>query len=323
MSLGKGLLPAAMLALGLLASLQGITAQQTTNVTCLATYDWMNNSRKQNPCLVGAYLQGACNGGTFSVNTIGSESEYIGPTAALANGCQCSTVTYSMLMACSICQNNTNEITWSTWSFNCSTIYTSFPYDIPAGTAVPKWAFSNVLPSDNFNVTQAKSVGDDPEATATRVVSTGGGSPPTSSVPAAHTTSPPSTSTSPTPSGKSTNHAGAIAGGVVGAIVGLAIIGVAITFFIIRRRRSHVAPSAAFSSQFGNTGNAPMFAASPFGASVPLTQPKLYNPSDPSTFPVAPPSPTILTTHSSLNPSSPTRSYSVYRPGHYSGVPEI
>ncbi|KAH7929700.1 hypothetical protein BV22DRAFT_1002169 [Leucogyrophana mollusca] len=319
-----GLLPTAILVLGLLGNPKCTIAQQTTNVTCLPKYNWMDNSRGQNPCLVAAYLQGTCNGGDFSVNSIPPDSEYVGPTVKLANPCQCSTITYSMISACSLCQNNTNEI-WSTWSFNCSTIYTncSFPYDIPTGTAVPKWAYLNVLPSDYFNITLAQAAGDSPESTATRVQSTGG-IPPSSSAPATstfHTTGTPSAPAQSTSSGSSSSHAGPIAGGVVGGVVALAAIGAALAFYFVRRRRSHVAPSAAFSE---NRGGSSMYTPTLYIPQTPLPQPKLYDPSDPSTFPVAPPSPTILSADTSYqNAPSPTRSYAQYRPGHYSGVPEI
>jgi hypothetical protein len=56
-------------------------------------------------------------------------------------------------------------------------------------------------------------------------------------------------------------------------------------------------------------------------------QPRLYDPSDPTTFPGSPPSPTVLTTGSSnvyQNPSIPSHVFSQQsRSGQYSGAPEV
>ncbi|KAF8843546.1 hypothetical protein BDN67DRAFT_1008735, partial [Paxillus ammoniavirescens] len=163
----------AILATGLLFIGPTRVVAQTSNAVCLTSFNWMDNSKGQNPCLVAAYLQGACNGGQFSVDSLPVATHYIGPTADEQNPCQCSTVTYTTISACGVCQNRT-IIGWSSWDFNCSTVYPSiFPMDIPSGTAVPAWAYQDVVTSDLFNTTLAEVTGDNPESTATHVQSTG------------------------------------------------------------------------------------------------------------------------------------------------------
>lgn len=60
-----------------------------------------------------------------------------------------------------------------------------------------------------------------------------------------------SPSASASSSGSKTN-IGAIVGGVVGGVVVLALIGAAIAFFLIRRRRSNTAPSATYNNPQGD-----------------------------------------------------------------------
>ena len=80
----------------------------------------MNNTLGQSPCLIAAYLQGQCyNGGkslrftlvtlsnglnvvVFSVGSLGPGFRYAPGDGN--NACTCSTVTYSMIAACALCQ---------------------------------------------------------------------------------------------------------------------------------------------------------------------------------------------------------------------------
>jgi hypothetical protein len=73
----------------------------------------------------------------------GPEYRYLGPEPGYANGCECSSVKYSLLSACALCQSSTTAlkyvrlrhteltqtsltivIRWSTFSENCSRVYT-------------------------------------------------------------------------------------------------------------------------------------------------------------------------------------------------------
>lgn len=285
------------------------TEAQSSNATCLGQFNWMNNSRQQNPCLVAAYLQGACNGGDFTVDALQPSTHYTGPTQAQANSCQCSSVTYSLISACAICQNRT-YIDWSSWDTNCSTVYPKvFPDNIPTGTTVPAWAYLDVTASDTFNVTAAQGIGDSPESTAVPTQTTA-------------TALPSSTAASGSPTSSShTSHTGAIAGGVVGGVVGLAAVAGVIIFFALRRRRTRTPPSASFNEGRGGPGYTNSMYSNQYSQQQPsMTQPRLYDPSDPSTFPPTDPTPTIHTTNSNFQPSHP---YSPTRPGQYSGAPEI
>ncbi|KAG8217877.1 hypothetical protein J3R82DRAFT_6043 [Butyriboletus roseoflavus] len=325
----------AILATGLLSmGPTGILAQ-TTNATCQSSFNWMDNTLSQNPCLISAYLQAACNGGQFTVEALPPNSHYTGPYVNEANECQCSSVTYNTISACGICQGGT-IITWSAWDTNCSVIYPGvFLPGIPTGTTVPAWAFQDVTTSNLFNATLAQSVGDAPESTASSVQSTG-------SVVATPTVSAPLTgspSTSSTASPMSSSNTGAIAGGVVGGVVGVALIAGVVVFFVMRRKRSQSPPLAEFagrptSSVYPSPGYTDVTAFAPQ-----MAQPKLYvsganplktcrltilqDPSDPSTFPTSPPPTTIG--GSSNNIQNPTLNYSSQsvHPGYYSGAPEI
>ncbi|KAN0076908.1 hypothetical protein V8E55_010763 [Tylopilus felleus] len=240
----------------------------------------MDNSMGQSPCVVTAYLGGACNGGDFSVPTLLPNDVYTGPYVSQQNECQCSSIFYNTICACGLCQNH-SIIGWDSWDFNCSTVYPgTFPLGIPAGTAVPQWALQDVTLSNMFNVTLAQSVGDNPESTATHVQSTGSVATPSKSVPASLTPS-------PSVSSSSKSNTGAIAGGVVGGVVGLALlVGVAVVTFSIMRKKRRKIPSSA---QFADTPNSPSPGyTSPTFFAPQTAQPKLYDPSDPSTFPTTP-----------------------------------
>ncbi|KAI6131916.1 hypothetical protein EV401DRAFT_326465 [Pisolithus croceorrhizus] len=94
-----------MLAIGLLSTCLPRATAQETSAVCLSQYDWMDNSKNQNPCLVAAYVQGVCWDGQFTVDALAPGTHYIGPYGDNANACTCNTVTYSLLRACSICQS--------------------------------------------------------------------------------------------------------------------------------------------------------------------------------------------------------------------------
>ncbi|KAG2041610.1 hypothetical protein BDR03DRAFT_945232 [Suillus americanus] len=302
---------------------------QTSNVTCLSSFGWMNNSLQQTPCVVASYLESVCWGGDFTVSALPPDTHYAAPTVAEANQCECSTVTYSLISACGACQNAT-YLNWSQWNYNCSQVFSQvYPSNIPSGTKVPNWAYFLKVTASGFDPVAAQNTGDLPESTATSVQSTG-------SVTSASSVSASLTSSSGTATGSSTSNskssnAGAIAGGVVGGIVGAAVIIGLATWFCFKRRRSATAPSAAFSDIGGGPGyTQSVYSANPhpFPMQPQMTQqPRLYDPSDPTTFPGSPPSPTVLTTASSniyQNPSIPSHVFSQQsRPGQYSGTPEI
>ena len=157
--------------------------------------------------------------------------------------------------------------------------------------------------------------------------STGVG-PPTSSLPASTgssntvtTTGNTATNTSSNSSGGGSN-VGAIAGGVVGGLAGLGILTALVVWYIMKRKRSQVAPSSAYmnSSQPPNKFNPPNYEPPLTPSAPPSPMRMTYNPSDPSTFPTAFHDPSIGT-----NSAYPQTLYdpNAARMGRYSGAPEI
>ncbi|KAI6128276.1 hypothetical protein EDD17DRAFT_846712 [Pisolithus thermaeus] len=194
----------------------------------------MDNSKNQSPCLVAAYVESVCFGNQFNVQSLDPGNEYSCPSGNNANACTCNTVTYSLLSACAACQNGT-YVDWFAWVLNCSTTYVGYPESIPSGTAIPHWAYQDVTPDGNFNVTLAKAVGDRPETTATNASTTASLTPSPSS----------STSSTSSPSTQESNNTGAIVGGVVGGVVGLVAAAIAIWYFAFRGGgKSQQTPSA-------------------------------------------------------------------------------
>ncbi|EPQ58044.1 hypothetical protein GLOTRDRAFT_98772 [Gloeophyllum trabeum ATCC 11539] len=308
----KGVAAAGLVAELLVSFLPGAYAQ-TSGVNQCTIYNWTENSIGQTPCLVASYLQGACNGGEYNIAPLPEDHHYIGPTQATANDCECNTVVYNLMSACGACQNRT-IITWSTWSNNCSTVYNTYPESIPSGTKVPAWAYLNVS-NDLWDYLSAQADLSAPESTATVQKSTGSVAPSTAN---------PSSTSSSVPSGGATSshnsNTGAIAGGVVGGVVGLAIIGGLIAFFVMRsRRRSQPKAASAMFEQ------RPMSAATTEYTAVPPFTPsttKFYDPSDPSTYPPTVGSPSITTGHT-LGYSPSVGPQQAYRPGQYTGTPEL
>ncbi|KAG2353714.1 hypothetical protein BDR07DRAFT_686701 [Suillus spraguei] len=326
---------------------------QISNVTCLSSFGWMNNSIEQNPCLVTVYLQNPCgNGSIYVIDPLPPGSFYYAPPSVVgANLCECNTVTYSMISACSVCQNG-SYMSWSSWSSGCNNqmsigesvrkvvdilqaflihLINRYPLDIPAGTKVPNWAYLSVT-GGGFNSTVAQSDGDLPESTATGVPSTTTVIYSTT-LPASLTTvyssysSSSFTTTGPSTTSSSTSsHVGAIAGGVVGGIAGAAVIIGLATWFFVKRYRASTTLSAGISNVDGHPGHTQSVYSTNVVMFPMVQQPRLYDPSDPTTFPVHP-HPTDLVTSSNnmvLNTSSPPRAYiQQSHLGKYTGVPQV
>ncbi|KAJ6597078.1 hypothetical protein DFH09DRAFT_110975 [Mycena vulgaris] len=280
--------------------LAGITmGQPTTNATCDPTFQWSFNSLKQSPCLVAAYLGSVCDQGVFVVPALPDRGFYQGPTLAQANACGCSSVFYSLLSACAECQSRQNLLTWSQFKGNCTTVYPQFfAGTIPAGTAVPHWAYQNVTDAI-FNITLAQTQLNAPESTANP-------NPTGTNLPS---------NTSGVSSHKKSN-AGPIAGGVVGGVVFLALVCMTAFWFIRRRRGAGPSNLAQTPMGYHDTGE-----ITPFSSA--LQTPKLYNPADPSTFP----SSSSSAMYSSVRVQSPLYTGNTLtdapRTTQYSGAPEV
>lgn len=186
--------------------------------TCATGFNWTYNSQGQSPCDVAASLLGVCAPGGGPLPQLPPGYFYVGPTLQSRNECSCSSVFFSMLSACAVCQNR-ETLRWSTYATNCSTVYVqTFPDPLPAGLRVPHYAYLDVTNVDGFDSSLAQAAGGTESG----------------SVPSATTTAPGSSSTGNQNSGKKTN-AGAIAGGVVGGIAVLGIVVCVVVWFLLRQ----------------------------------------------------------------------------------------
>ncbi|KIM32521.1 hypothetical protein M408DRAFT_220239 [Serendipita vermifera MAFF 305830] len=157
------------------------------------------------------------------------------------------------MSACGRCQGQ-QIVTWSTWRGQCTDAVvsiSSYPRAIPGATAIPAWAYLNVVGTDVFDPSLAQAAATQPES------SVGGSSsasstPPSSSTASASSTSPsssasPSESAPPPDTGSSNKDIGAIVGGSVGGVVGLGLI-ICLGIFLMRRQSNKsMPPSAEFS----------------------------------------------------------------------------
>ncbi|KAF8465585.1 hypothetical protein DFH94DRAFT_782747 [Russula ochroleuca] len=283
----------------------GFVAAQVVAPDCSLTWGWTFNSLDQNACTVAAYLMSTCNGGSFTINSLQPGYSYTGPSGIDdSNLCKCNTVAYSLISACDACQG-AQWITWSEYMFNCTKVLppSSFPNPIPSGTRVPQWALLDVTSENNWNSNKSYAVGDSPELAPGAVLASGATVSASATGPVSpHSTSPresSSTTPAPTHTGSSSN-AGAIAGGVVGGVAAISIAVAAIFFFL--RRQQPQAPSAAVPGvgpfqppmdeiQRPLTDNETYtaYTASSVPASslpgTPVVPMRLYDPSDPTTFP--------------------------------------
>ncbi|KAK0210847.1 hypothetical protein DFS33DRAFT_332575 [Desarmillaria ectypa] len=275
-----------------LVQLVALVVSQVSQATCNASTDsnWSFNSLNQSPCTVAAYLGGVCNSGNFTVTPLREGQLYAGPTLEQANSCRCSSVFYSLISACALCQGR---------------IYERFNDGIPEQTAVPHWAYQNVSLTDSFDEQSAKSDSDAPESTAQ----------PT----------PTSTSIFPSASSSATfqnrTDVGAIVGGVIGGVAFVALLGLSIWFIRLRHSRSnHELEPILAADMDARPHN---FVTLPAGQAAP----KLYDPSDPSTYPTSSPSPVSSANthaHGTHQPMASAYSGPAFPSNRtYSGAPEL
>ncbi|KAJ6525643.1 hypothetical protein B0H19DRAFT_585609 [Mycena capillaripes] len=246
------------------------TSAQGLNATCGPSYDWMLNAYGQNPCEVASYLDGVCEPGSeFVVKALRPGEYYPGPLPQQSNTCRCSSVLYSLLSACAICQSGKylryfgshssldcdyHLTSWSTYHRNCSTVYSGiFNGDIPAATAVEPWAYQNVTEFDGFNVSTAETFAANDLASTSSL-------PPSSetfvTAVAAPSTNLSDTSSPAVSASENANdwHNGKTAAwAIIGVVSFFSIaIGLAITLKMWRKRRrpKSIAPSAAYQHRY-------------------------------------------------------------------------
>ncbi|GJE94499.1 hypothetical protein PsYK624_106690 [Phanerochaete sordida] len=280
-----------------LLALAGGALSQGTNANCSAKFDWASNDRQQDICLITAYLRSACLADPTDayVNALpGPTYYYVQPT--LPDKCTCSMVYYNTISACALCQGG-ETTPWSGYITNCTSdevTKAGFPDNIPLGTDVPAWAYLDVSLTDNFNVTQALDYSQLngtfvegqtptssalPSSTSSSVFfsSSAATNSAATSAPAESTTAPAVTSSS------HKSNAGAIAGGVVGGVAGVALIAFALLFW--QRRRTHTAKPGMAIHDAEPTLIGQMSPPVSPGPIQTGSVGRLYNPDDPTTFP--------------------------------------
>ncbi|KAF5313148.1 hypothetical protein D9619_002646 [Psilocybe cf. subviscida] len=229
--------------------------------TCMSGFSWAFNTLNQSPCQIASFLGGACvqPGTGLSIPPLLPSQLYLGPQLNRTTDCQCSSVYYSVLSACALCQG-AGVSSWRAYNQNCTMPFlTVFQPAIPSVVKVPHYAYLDVsLGSGQFDPTVAQAAGGVDS----------------SAVPQ------PTTSTAPSAAGHKKSHAGSIAGGVVGGIVGLLLVGFSVYWLLrSRNRRQHQGPIFDEpQSENGTTlGDGK---TNPYGAPA-----QLYDPNDPKSFP--------------------------------------
>ncbi|KAJ7940438.1 hypothetical protein B0H13DRAFT_1938104 [Mycena leptocephala] len=303
----------------------GKTSGQMLNATCGPSYDWMLNTYRQNPCEVASYLGGVCEPESeFVVAALKPGEYYTGPSPEQSNPCRCSSVLYSLLSACAICQSR-QCLSWSAYHHNCSTAYlSSFIGKIPAATAVDHWAYQNVTKYDGFNVSVAEALGT---SLVSQLTSTSGTSSRPSMTPV--TTTNLSNNSTPiyTPESANDSANGKTDWAAIGIVGFIAIaFGLAIAFKIWRKRRrpKSIAPSAAYKHRYspivptssqntllateptGSTSgsrNLPRIITPASGSLVSLPS-LLYEPPEPSAYSPAIESSDVFTSHGGHSPGA-------------------
>ncbi|KAI5122719.1 hypothetical protein M0805_009772 [Coniferiporia weirii] len=210
------------------SSSSGVMRRSAQSVAvCIDNFDWMDNSLRQSPCLVAAYLLAECVGGDWTVEPTTPSSHYAPPNSTTENQCQCSWAVYNTIQACADCQGqdfSSAIFSWPGWSGNCSSNLLSdsvaYPVNvtIPAETAIPFWATTDPTTWNDeiFNPTAAQSLAGENKPDITQASRQAGK--------------------------KKKSNAGAIAGGVVGGVVFVAALGLLVTLFLRRRRLYRATP---------------------------------------------------------------------------------
>ncbi|VDC06656.1 unnamed protein product [Peniophora sp. CBMAI 1063] len=288
---------------------------QVSAVECsVGAYDWATNSLGQDACLQAAYVVSACNNGFANVTALidpEGGTVYTGPSGIdVGDICKCNSVGYSIISACAGCQGG-SWLPYSAFVFNCTTTspLTEWPTDvkIPPDTAFPDWAFQNLTAGTWSNASAAAyKQKDSKEQTSS--------------------TYPPQSDSGSSSGG---SNAGAIAGGVVGGVVGLALIA-GLAYWFWRRRRAtkpeSLAPSAVY------LASTPQPQETSFRSSIPMSQRKFYDPSDPTTYPDAtftsyqdsePATPGTMSPHHRAMTSVGSRSDFATEASNYRGLPEV
>jgi len=185
---------------------------------------YLNSADQHTPCDLAAILVG---GGVKPADSPFPDlaeqglERYPAPTAEEVNELRCNPVFYNLVSACGACQGSRfSWVSWAEWSENCESI-TGISYiaqNIPGNIPLPSWVF--IPPSASNGTFDRLSALTETEAKT-----------PDSFFPKLVLTQT-NSCTEKTP-------AGAIAGSVVGGVVGLALVGVLAMFLFRRKATQH------------------------------------------------------------------------------------
>jgi len=231
----------------------------------LPRWNWTYNTLKQAPCETAAYLAAECNDGKFTIPQLALGNHYTGPSGS--DTCQCNTVYYSLISACTGCQRGT-WLSYDQWTTGCQVVEpdSTFPLKITNNTLVPAWAFLNVTSSAPWDNITACNFGGLPESSGTA-----------------------RPQFAPRFSVGSAINVGILVGVATGSmILILAVTAAGFRHFVHRhRRRGGQNPEVSPKSESSLTDH-PIEQATGEGKSAPWTpelDKKFYDPSDPTTYP--------------------------------------
>ncbi|KAF8950775.1 hypothetical protein BDZ97DRAFT_1127830 [Flammula alnicola] len=108
--------------------------------TCPPVFDWTRNAQNLDPCAVASSLINICDtsNNSTALPTIHKGETYPPPSGQSQNACTCSSAVYTLVSACSLCQN-ADYLTWHDWSSNCLQVYTP-GFARTAQVSIPQWA---------------------------------------------------------------------------------------------------------------------------------------------------------------------------------------
>ncbi|KAH9941833.1 uncharacterized protein BXZ73DRAFT_98221 [Epithele typhae] len=217
----------------------------------------MSNSKGQSPCLVASFLEASCFPPDPTVRALGEVGgAYAGPASADdANPCVCSTVTYSLLAACALCQSGSSPIPISSWpvfSQQCpgeSTFVGVFTQPVSSGTEIPAWPKAALTDAGAFDPAAAFALAFKASQSSSASLAASRSPSPLhlttgASLSSVHFSAPSSLATATSISGATSpsssdsqkkSNAAAIAGGVVGGVV-LVLLGGVLLMCTMRRR---------------------------------------------------------------------------------------
>ncbi|GAA6055092.1 hypothetical protein JCM3770_001792 [Rhodotorula araucariae] len=224
---------------------------------CLDKYDWLENRFGQSPCEVARLLIDLCQSPSHyalaPLDLEHGQTHYPSPDPFQATSCQCSMGVYNLVQGCAACQQDGRfeSTLWTNWVANCTMSNINnglvFPYDCPAETEIPDWAWEN-------NSNGALSLGqvfrnaygqDEPTAPSSSSAPSTTAAPSTSPIPnPAYTEMSGKQSISSIPSddddsssGESSSNVGMIVGIAVSVVIVGALVGAVLAYLHKKKRK--------------------------------------------------------------------------------------